>query len=104
MLTAPKVRCEGMWAERRDVIKATYDNAIARGDKNVYIIYGTEHFGEVGMDYTADGTHPTDLGYYLMAQRIAPVLKEALEKSESRKVRSTLLLAVWRQNGEKNAY
>ena len=82
MLTAPKVRCEGMWAERRDVIKATYDNAIARGDKNVYIIYGTEHFGEVGMDYTADGTHPTDLGYYLMAQRIAPVLKEALEKSE----------------------
>ena len=83
MLTAPKVKCSGSWAERRDIIKATYDKAVSRGDRNVYIIYGTEYFGEVGMDYTADGTHPTDLGYYLMAQKIAPVVKTALESGKS---------------------
>ncbi len=80
MMTAPKVKCTGMWAERRDIIKATYDNAVARGDKNVYIVYGDEYFTDIGADYTADGTHPTDLGYYLMAKKIAPVMKEALER------------------------
>jgi lysophospholipase L1-like esterase len=80
MITAPRYKMDDGWRARRDVIKETYDNAVARGDKNVYIIYGEEFFTEVGADFTADDCHPTDLGYYIMAKKIAPVIKSALEK------------------------
>lgn len=80
MITCPRNDLAGMWGERREIIKRTYDNAVARGDKNVYIIYGTELFPELGGDYSADNCHPTDLGFYFMTKRIAPVIKEILEK------------------------
>ena len=64
---------------RKAVIKATYDNAVAAGDKNVYILYGDSFFGNIGRDFTVDGTHPTDLGFWKMAESIAPTLKAMLE-------------------------
>ena len=33
-----------------------------------------------GADFTCDGTHPTDMGYYLMAKKLEPVVRAALEK------------------------
>ncbi len=80
MITCPRNDLSGKWGERREIIKRTYDNAVARGDKNVYIIYGTELFPELGSEFSVDGTHPTDLGFYFMANRIAPVIREILEK------------------------
>lgn len=61
--------------KRFAVIKKTYDNAVANGDKNVYLIDGGTFFTEtVFNDATVDNCHPTDLGFYLMAKKIEPIL------------------------------
>ena len=65
--------------ERFEVIKRTYDNAVARGDKNVYLIPGWTFFDEIGNDYTVDDVHPTDLGFMYMARGIGKVLAEVLD-------------------------
>ena len=64
---------------RRDIVKATYEKAIANGDKKVWFIDGEPLFGDTDRDScTADGCHPNDLGFYRMAQTVYPVLKEML--------------------------
>lgn len=60
--------------KRRDIIKATYENALASGDKNVYFIDGTD-LGVTG-DATVDGCHPNDLGFYRMAEKIGNVIEK----------------------------
>ena len=68
-------------AARREVIRRTYTNAVAAGDKNVYFLDGEQFFGLLGRDMcTVDGCHPNDLGFYRMAEAIYPVVKEALGK------------------------
>lgn len=67
------------FAERRDVIKRTYDNAVSRGDKNVYFIDGKDFYPSKGwQDYTTDCLHPNDMGFSEMAKRILPVVKKIL--------------------------
>ena len=66
--------------ERFAIIKKTYDNAIAAGDKNVYLIRGTDLLDGGTLDYTVDTVHPSDLGFYMMAKGISPILKSILEK------------------------
>lgn len=66
-------------AKRRDIIKATYDRAVAAGDKHVYFVDGLSFFDEVPHKYaTTDNTHPNDLGFLLMFRKILPTLKKAL--------------------------
>jgi lysophospholipase L1-like esterase len=60
------------------VIYATYEKAKARGDNNVYFIDGETLFAICKKDGTVDGTHPNDLGFYSMAEAIAPVLEQIL--------------------------
>lgn len=62
--------------KRRDIIKTTYENALASGDKNVYFIDGAD-FGVTG-DATVDGVHPNDLGFYRMAEKIASVIEKII--------------------------
>lgn len=63
--------------KRREIIKATYDNAIKKGDRNVYFIDGQEVFKLAGYaDCTVDGCHPNDLGFYCMAQSVIKVIEE----------------------------
>lgn len=51
------------------------------GDSNLYYIDGETLFGNADHDAcTVDGTHPNDLGFYRMAERILPVLRHALTK------------------------
>ncbi len=65
--------------ERMEIIRQTYENAVAAGDKNVYFIPGDIMFGPDGLNYcTVDGRHPNDLGFYRMFQTILPVVKQAL--------------------------
>ncbi len=65
---------------RRDIIKATYDEAVAAGDKNVYFVDGSTFFADTEKsDCTVDLTHPNDYGFALMTEKILPVLKKALE-------------------------
>lgn len=68
-------------ATRRDIIRQTYLNAVAAGDKNVWFIDGETLFGTDNPDEcTVDGCHPNDLGFFRMYKTILPVLKEALKK------------------------
>lgn len=64
---------------RRDIVKKTYENAIAAGDKNVYFIDGTTLLEECKNDGTVDGIHPTDYGFHCMARKILPLIKEILK-------------------------
>ena len=64
---------------RRDVIVATYANALSRGDKHVFYIDGESFFGNVEReDCYVDGCHPNDIGFLRMADRIEPILRSAL--------------------------
>ena len=55
---------------RLEIIKRTYANAIARGDKKVWFIDGRELMGIVKDNGTVDGCHPTDAGFWNMAKRL----------------------------------
>ena len=81
IVSGPRDRNVPDAVKRRDVVKATYDHAVAAGDKHVYFVDGLSFFDEIPRKYcTVDGTHQTDLGFYLMFQKILPVLKQALKK------------------------
>lgn len=67
---------------RRGVIYDTYKSASDSGDKNVAFIDGASFFEAYDRGLcTVDLTHPTDLGFYLMAKRISPILRELLYKN-----------------------
>ena len=67
-------------AERTAAIRATYDAAVAGGDRNVYFLDGKTYFAELDdwRTATVDGCHPNDLGFYLMYRAVLPVLKKML--------------------------
>ncbi len=65
--------------DRFNVIRATYDYGRANGDENLYFIDGYELMQLCGNEGTVDGCHPTDLGFFSMAQTMYPVLKKILE-------------------------
>jgi len=70
----------GRFTARREIIRKTYENALAAGDKNVYFVDGGELFeGEEWDGCTVDGTHPNDLGFYRMAMRIGKELEGIFE-------------------------
>ena len=79
MITAPIVRRNESWQKRYEIIKRTYENAIAAGDKNVYFLDGASPFSEVGPEYFVDGIHPSDLDYYLMAKSVSKILHSVLK-------------------------
>lgn len=65
--------------ERFTVIMDTYMRAIAEGDTHVYFVDGNGFFpADLGLSCTVDGCHPTDLGFYFMAQTLEKVLKPLL--------------------------
>lgn len=67
--------------QRFMIIKKTYDNAVAAGDRHVYMVPGYTLFGTKDRDAcTVDGCHPNDLGFMRMAETVRPVLEKALQK------------------------
>lgn len=50
------------------------------GDDNIYFFNGHDLYDEYFDEYTVDFIHPTDLGFWKMAQGLYPVLKNILEK------------------------
>ena len=64
---------------RREVIRRTYTNALAAGDKNVYFLDGEQFFGNFARDMcTVDGCHPNDLGFLRMAESVYAMLLKSL--------------------------
>ena len=82
-ITRPSVLTVANRLERLEIIKATYDKAVAEGDKNVWFLDASTFFPFDANEHTVDECHPTDLGFYLMAKGIEPTLREVLEKVQS---------------------
>ena len=63
--------------KRRQIIRASYERAREAGDEKVYFLDGGQMFrsGTDAADCTVDGCHPNDLGFYRMAQAIAPYIE-----------------------------
>lgn len=65
--------------QRFDVVRKTYENALAAGDKNVYFVDSSDFFTPEMRDlYAVDYLHPNDLGQFSMAETIYPVVKKAI--------------------------
>ena len=77
IMSAPIWNPSGAWKERRDIVEQTYKNARATGDENVYFIDGKALMSLCENNGTVDNCHPTDLGFYSMAQ----VLGDLIEKN-----------------------
>ena len=78
IMSKPKYRLVPSDLERREAIRKTYENAIARGDKNVYFIAGGELMEIAKAEGTVDNTHPNDLGFYSMASKLIEVLERII--------------------------
>ena len=64
---------------RLNVIETTFKNALAAGDKKVFLVNGYTLFGIKDRDAcTVDGCHPNDIGFIRMADAIEPTLRKAL--------------------------
>jgi len=69
--------------ERRDIVRQTFENACAAGDRQVYWMEGSDFSASFdGPEGTVDGVHPNDLGFYCMAKTIRPVLAQMLDIHE----------------------
>lgn len=84
IVSSPMAQLDDCYKSRFDVIKNTYDKAIAHGDKNVYLINGSKMMAEFcGNDGTVDNVHPNDFGFRAMAVKIGGVLQQALNLPNS---------------------
>ncbi len=63
---------------RRDIIKATYEQALARGER-VAFLDSSAFMAEFCGDHTVDTTHPTDLGFWMMANAIGDEVAKMLK-------------------------
>lgn len=65
--------------ERRAIIMESYLDAYRSGDNNVWFIDGSAFFSfDARGECTIDGCHPTDLGFYRMAEVIGDAISNVL--------------------------
>ena len=88
MLSRPYGKLTSDVTRRQEVVRATYENARANGDENVWLVLGSEFFpDEYRSDFSIEGTHPNDLGFMFMAEAMKPAIKEMVETVKSRGVK-----------------
>ena len=63
---------------RRDIVRQSYEKALAEGDTTVSFIDGIEMMQGEGAEGLVDACHPTDLGFAVMARRIGDELRRVL--------------------------
>ncbi len=63
----------GNWC---DIVKKTYENAKAAGDKNVYFLDGKDLMALCKNEGTIDKTHPNDLGFFAIASAVGDVIEK----------------------------
>jgi len=69
---------------KRDVVRKTAAKLIAEGDRQIVLIEGHSLLGSDMGDGLVDGSHPNDLGFQLMADRLTPTLAKVLELPKPR--------------------
>ena len=77
MMTRPKFHITPEEEERKAIVKATYEKAIAEGDKKVYFVDGAELLDKDMIEFSlVDNCHPNDIGFFGMAKRLLPLIKQ----------------------------
>ena len=74
-MSRPKYRLNKEDIQRLEVIKKTYNDAIAAGDKNVFLIDGPTLMQYAKNDGMVDIDHPNDLGFHSMAKVLVAQLQ-----------------------------
>ncbi len=75
IMSRPKYILSAEEEKRKNIIRTTYENAVKNGDKNVWFLDGKELMNIAKSTGTVDNCHPTDLGFYSMAQALIGVFK-----------------------------
>lgn len=72
MISMPKCKPSDVEKQqwRFEIIQQTYRNAVAAGDKKVYLISGIALLGDCTEIATVDNCHPNDLDFYMMAKKL----------------------------------
>ncbi len=78
ILSRPRYHLSPAEEQRLEIIRTTYKNALAKGDRNVYLIEGKELMALAKNNGTVDGCHPNDLGFFSMAEALIKVLKNII--------------------------
>lgn len=82
MMSRPKFYLNEEEVERCKVVKGTYERAKAAGDENVWFLSGPELMALTDDEGTVDGCHPTDLGFFSMANAVSKVMEEIFAKAD----------------------
>lgn len=64
--------------EKYEVQSKLVDELQKTGDANIYFIDGSKLLGTDFDECTVDGLHPTDLGFYRIANNLEPILRKVL--------------------------
>jgi len=75
IMPRPKYILDEVECEHLEVVRKTYDNAAASGDKNVYFISNTELTKLCKDEGTVDNCHPTDYGFVSMADAVCEMIE-----------------------------
>lgn len=78
-MSRPRYIWDDKITKRYEVVKKTYENAKANGDKNVYFLGGKELSSACKNEGSVDGCHPNDWGFAVMADAVYDVLKDVFE-------------------------
>jgi lysophospholipase L1-like esterase len=65
--------------EKMRVQRNTVNRLQAQDDNNISFLDGATLMGDALLETTVDGGHPTDLGFWLMANSLTPVLEKILK-------------------------
>ncbi len=76
MMSRPKHCLTEEEVQRLDIITATYRNAQAAGDCNIYLLSGYDLTRLCGNDGTVDNCHPNDLGFASMAAALGDLIEQ----------------------------
>lgn len=81
MMTRPKVHLSPDEKRRVAIVERTYQNALAKGDQNVYFVKGCDLIRpEMKETATVDGVHPNDSGFVSMAYVLCSMMQKIENK------------------------
>ncbi|MDB6057454.1 MAG: hypothetical protein JWO95_1298 [Verrucomicrobiales bacterium] len=72
------------WIARRKFIEQIVRERQKSGDKKLFIVDGAKLLGPTPADGLVDGGHPNDLGFYWMAENLAPTFRKVLNLSSTK--------------------
>ena len=79
IMTRPKIHLTEEEEKRHQIVYSTYLRAKEQGDPNVYFISGKDLMRLVGDNGTVDNVHPTDSGFWSMAEELGKVFAKIFE-------------------------